>query len=84
MFLGSPAFCASCCRANVSKTRMDEHEKGRSDPETLELRKFRGRLKPDYIAATKAGSAEDALPSRSWVIRAAIPVYIEAARKALY
>ena len=39
--------------------------------------------KADYIAATKAGRAELALPSRSCVIRALIPVYMEAARKAL-
>ena len=37
----------------------------------------------DYIAATKAGRAELALPSRSCVIRALIPVYMDAARKAL-
>jgi hypothetical protein len=37
----------------------------------------------NYIAATKLGNATEALPSRSCVIRAAIPVYIEAARKAL-
>ena len=38
---------------------------------------------PDYMAATKLGNASEALPSRSWVMRAAMPVYIEAARKAL-
>ena len=59
----------------------DKGNKQRKTPAAAGV--FCWRKVGDYIAATKSGRTMAALSCSSWVMRAAIDVYIDAARKAL-